>query len=328
MGTSFSFREFARIARKIRPQMKRNHIHILFILITGLSLLAACKPASQTTEQGNETISVTVSILPQAYFVERIAGDMVSVNVMVGPGEEAHTYEPKPEQMKSLSSSAVFFSIGVEYEDTWIPRFKDINPEMMIVDSAEGIQRIELSDSHSHDDEEDTEEETLTDHFGGTDPHVWLAPDNGKHIAENILNALITLLPEDTQFLTQNYNDLINEIDQLDEGIRKTLSNFENRTFMVFHPAWGYFAEQYGLTQVPVQVGGQDPSPAELVDLIKTAQDEKIKVIFIQPTFSAASVEALSKELDAQIVQVDPLARDWLENLKLVAGAFADALGQ
>lgn len=312
MGISCSCREFARIARKIRPRMKRNQIPILIILIAALSLLSACNPASQTSDQGNGALSVTVSILPQAYFVERIGGEKVSVNVMVGPGEEAHTYEPKPEQMKTLSNSAVFFSIGVEYEDTWIPRFQDINPEMMIIDSAEGIQRIQETGAHGSE----------------ADPHVWLAPDNGKIIAENILDALMTLLPEDTQYLTQNYIDLINDIDQLDAGIGETLSTLENRTFMVFHPAWGYFAEQYNLEQIPVQVGGQDPSPAEMVELINIAQEEGIRVIFIQPTFSTASVEALSNELDAEIVLVDPLARDWLKNLKSVADAFAAALRQ
>ncbi len=308
--------------------MHRKTIHKTLIVAMLLILLSSCEPVMQNADQENGTLTVTVSILPQAYFVERIGGERVTVNVMVGPGEEAHTYEPKPEQMKAMSGSAVFFSIGVEYEETWIPRFQDINPELLIIDSSEGVQRISISDAHDHDGDEDNEDEALEAHTIGTDPHIWLAPANGKLIAGNILTALILLRPEDTQYFQQNYNDLFNDIDQLDASIKDTLSQYEHRSFMVFHPAWGYFADQYNLEQIPVQVGGQDPSPAEMVDLIKIAREEDIRVIFIQPTFSTASVEALSKELDAEIVLVDPLARDWLENLEHVAAAFAAALTQ
>jgi zinc transport system substrate-binding protein len=307
--------------------MKKDRFTFLYaLLLMAVILLSACTPAVQSNNPKDESLSITVSILPQAYFVERIGGENVKINVMVGPGEEAHTYEPKPEQMKMMAESALFFSIGVEYEETWLPRFLEINPQLMVVDSATGIDRIQTSDGHSHDDDDDHEEDSHTEDDERTDPHVWLSPGNGKLIAENIFNALVQMMPEEAENLQENYTSLVNDIDRLDADINETLSQFENRTFMVFHPAWGYFAEQYNLEQISVQVGGQDPSPAEMADLIKIAREEDVRVIFIQPTFSTASVEALSQELGAEIVLVDPLARDWLENLKQAAGAFAGAL--
>jgi zinc transport system substrate-binding protein len=297
-----------------------------FLLIALLSfglILSACQP-NQSTQPEDESLLVTVSIPPLAYFVERIGGDQVEVNTMVGPGEEAHTYEPKPDQMKALSDSPIFFSIGIEYEESWVPRFMDINPDLLVVDSAQGIERIESLSEHSHDEEE--EEETDEHDADNLDPHVWLSPQNGKIIAKNIFNALKSLSPEDEQTFIQNYNALVAEIDLLDEQILQTLSETTYRIFMVFHPAWGYFADQYNLQQIAVQVGGQDPSPSELVDLINIAKAENIHVIFIQPTFSTTSVNALSKEIDAEIIAVDPLAENWLENLKIVADAFAAAL--
>ncbi len=303
----------------------KHKLNFLILLFTIMLLTAACQPSvSQAEQNAYSPLLVTVSILPQAYFVERIGGDAVEVNIMVGPGEEAHTYEPNPEQMKALSEANVFFSIGVEYEDNWLSRFEDINPNLLIVDAAEGIQRIPTTEAHAHGEEEEDHDEASPEE--NLDPHVWLAPKNGKIIAQNILNALTELAPDRADTFTSNYTSLIDDIDALDANIQTTLSGLEQRKFMVFHPAWGYFADQYNLEQISVQVGGQDPSPRELADLVDLAKEEKISAIFIQPNFSTADAEAIADEIGAAIAVVDPLARDWLANLDSAAQAFANAL--
>jgi len=292
------------------------------LLVSAASLLfSACQPSQQSTVD-DDVLQVTVSILPQAYFVERIGGELVAVNVMVGPGEEAHTYEPTPGQMKALAESRIFFSIGVEYEQTWIPRFADINPAMLFVDSAAGIERIPVGDAQAQDETE-TDNHTYNE---GLDPHVWLSPDNGKIIAENVLLALIAVSPDHEEVLQANYDALIADIDSLDQRIEAALSGVEQRTFMVFHPAWGYFAEKYNLEQLPVQVEGQDPSVSEMAELIEIAREKDIWVIFIQPTFNSSDAQAIAAEIGAEVAVVDPLARDWLTNLEAVAEAFAAAL--
>ena len=296
-------------------------------LLIGLSvfalLMASCQTATPTQTVNPGTTQVSVSILPQAYFVERIGGDFVSVNVMVGPGEEAHTYEPTPEQMKDLTNSKAFFTIGVEYEDTWLPRFEEINPNLLVVDSSAGITRIEMTGNEEHGVDE-TEEDH--DHTSGLDPHVWLSPANGKLIAANILATLSELDPEHAAIFQTNTESLIADIDRLDASIKETFSGIEQRTFMVFHPAWGYFAHDYGLEQIPVQVEGQDPSASEVADLIMTAREHNIKVIFVQPSFSQEDAKAIAQEIDGEIAIVDPLAEDWLSNLQIVADAFATVL--
>jgi len=303
-------------------QRKRRPFFFLFLLLP--MLLAACQPSNQDLFSDEATLQVTVSILPQAYFVERIAEDLITVNVMVGPGEEAHTYEPKPEQMKSLTQSQILFTIGLEYENVWVPRFQDINPGLEIIDSSKGIQRIPLSTDHTHDDNGDPHDEE--DFEGGLDPHVWLSPDNGRIIAENMFLALRELAPQHAEIFQQNYDILVNEIDDLDARIETALGDLEGRKFMVFHPAWGYFARQYNLEEIPVQVGGQDPSASELAALIKIAEEENIKVIFVQPTFSTANAESIAKEINARVAVIDPLAKDWLSNLETAVEAFASAL--
>lgn len=311
---------------KTKNKPIKRHLFFFIIMIIFSMMLAACQTNTQQNEADETGLIVTVSILPQAYFVERIAGDAVAINVMVGPGEEAHTYEPTPEQMKSLNQSPIFFSIGVEYENSWIPRFKDINPNLKVVDSTAGIQRIEVPENYAHLDEEEDHGAEDDEHADGLDPHVWLAPDNGKIIAKNMLDALTEMLPERSDTFQANYDALVNDINALDGQIQETLSGLEFRRFMVFHPAWGYFANQYNLEQIAVQVGGQDPSVRELAELVEIARGENIEVIFIQPTFNAANAETVAEEIEAEVAVVDPLAREWLSNLQQVAEAFAQAL--
>ncbi|MDY6874174.1 MAG: zinc ABC transporter substrate-binding protein [Chloroflexota bacterium] len=313
--------------------MFKNHkyLSLLAALLLAVFVLSACQPAiPDSNADGAGVPTVTVSILPLAYFVERIAGETVNVNVMVGPGENAHTYAPTPEQMKALEGSVIFFSIGVDYEEIWLPRFEEINPDMLIVDSASGIERISMTADHDHDDEADPSAEESPDHdkAGGLDPHVWLSPRNGKIIAENILAALSELLPESVDQFQSNTDALYTEIDDLDAQVRSTLEGAEQRTFMVFHPAWGYFAHDYGLEEIAVQVGGQDPSASEVANLVDTAREHDIKVIFVQAGFSTTDAQAIAQEIGGSVAVVDPLAQDWLDNLKSVAEAFAAALGQ
>lgn len=302
---------------------KINALSSITIISIFAILLASCQITMPTMTTNPAAIQITVSIPPQAYFVRRIAGDLAAVNVMVGPGEEPHTYEPTPEQMKELTHSKIFFSIGVEYEDTWLPRFEEINPELWVVDSSAGITRIEMIAIDPHDDAETGSDHN---HESGFDPHVWLSPANGKIIADNILAALSEIDPDNIAIYQANAESLLTDIDQLDSAIQSTFAGVEQRTFMVFHPAWGYFAHEYGLEQIAVQVEGQDPSASELAELVKTARERNIKVVFAQPSFSTFDAETIAREIGGEVVLVDPLAEDWLANLQIVTDAFAAAL--
>lgn len=286
-------------------------------------LLTSCQAATPTQTTDPETIRVTVSIVPLAYFAERIGGDFVSTNIMVLPGESPHSYEPTADQMKALANSEVFFSVGVEYESSWLPRFEEINPDLLFVDSSEGIERIAMTASDVH-----SEGETGEDHSSetGLDPHVWLSPANGKVIAANVLAALTEIDPAHADTYQANTESLMADIDQVDASIKETLSNVGQKTFMVFHPSWGYFAHDYGLEQIPVQVEGQDPSASELAGFVETAREHNIKVIFVQPSFSTEDAQAIAQEIDGEIAFIDPLAQDWLSNLQSVAEAFAAIL--
>ncbi|MDJ0844302.1 metal ABC transporter solute-binding protein, Zn/Mn family [Crocosphaera sp.] len=318
----------------MKPSQTRLSI-ILLSLILGVNSLVGCSSSDTVNVETNNTdnqeqtdqqdqLDITVSITPQEYFVKKIGGDRVRVNVMVEPGATPHTYEPKPQQLQALSEAEAYISIGVPFEKVWMDRISQANPKMLTVDSTEGIEKLTMIDhdhdhSHDHDHGHDEEKSNL-------DPHVWLSPRLVKIQAQNIYETLVNLDPTHQEIYQANLNNFLQEIEELDDKIRGNLADLKQRKFIVFHPAWGYFAEEYNLTQVPVEVGGQEPSAAELGNLIKEAKKENVKVIFAQPELSSQSAETIAKEIDGEVLLISPLAENWTENLLEVSQTFAKVL--
>ncbi len=269
-----------------------------------------------------EVLPVFVSIIPQKYFVEKIGGESVQVSVMVAPGAGPHTYEPKPAQMVELSKARVYFALGVPFEDTWLDRFAAANPAMQIIFTQDGTEKIPMTSHHHEEEEAGTHA-----HEGFKDPHIWLSPPLVMLQARNILKALVSADPANANGYEDRYKDFIREIAQLDMEIFRILGEKElRREFMVFHPAWGYFAQAYGLKQVPVETEGKEPKPAELQKLIEWGKKENIKAVFVQPQYSEKSADVIASAIGGQVIAADPLAADWAENLRQIAMKFRDAL--
>jgi len=266
-------------------------------------------------------LRVFVSILPQKYFAEKIGGNLVEVTVMVEPGASPHIYEPRPKQMVALAKTDIYLAIGVPFETTWLEKIAATNPNMLVAQTEAGIKKIPMKEHHHGG------REVGQDHNGIKDPHVWLSPPLVMILARNIFQSFVKVDPPNRSVYEKNYNSFIKEVVGLDAEIRAAFEgkgkHFE---FMVFHPAWGYFAQAYGLEQVPIELEGKQPKPAELQYLIQYAKERDIKVIFVQPQFSWQAAQAIAKSIDGQIVFVDPLAADWDTNLRQVASKFKSAL--
>jgi len=261
-------------------------------------------------------INTVVSILPEQTFVKAIGGNKVSVSLMVLPGNSPHTYEPKPSQMKNVAKSRLYFAIGVEFENVWLKKFKNLNKNMQIVDLTTGIEKISMI-SHHH--EHDVNEKT-----SGKDPHIWTDPENVKIIASHIYETLANIDPKNRNYYKTNYEKFIAKINQTDSKIKNILSDKEKGTkFMVFHPSWGYFAKAYGLKQLAVEIEGKSPKPRELIMLIKEAKEENIAVIFTQPEFSDSVAKVMANELKIKVIKVSPLSAKWSDNLINIANAIA-----
>jgi zinc transport system substrate-binding protein len=294
---------------------------VLYIIIS----IGFVKPAFAA-----ERLPVFVSIVPQKFFVQQIGKDLVDVQIMVQPGASPATYEPKPRQMAALTKSKVYFAIGVPFENAWLPQFAGINPAMRVVHTDSGITRIRMTANHDHEDiperhAADEQNESRRGHTG-LDPHIWLSPPLVKIQARAIQAGLQEIDPVNKDVYAANFKQFSAEIDQLDAELRKVFAGKQGMRFMVFHPSWGYFASAYALKQVSIEIEGKNPKPAQLQKLIEHARENRIKVVFVQPQFSTRSAALLAREIDGQVAFADPLAMDWMTNLRQVAGKFKMAL--
>lgn len=264
-------------------------------------------------------ISVFVSIVPEKYFIERVGGPRVDVSVLVKPGQSPHTYEPTPRQMSRLSDARLFFRIGMAFEDVWMERLAEANPRMEIVDLRQGI-RLRPIDALDKAGEQD--------HAGLPDPHVWTDPRLVQIMAARIRDVLSEADPTQREAYGARYDAFVRDLEALDADIRARLKGLKGQKFMVFHPSWGYFADAYGLHQIPIESEGKEPGPRSLARVIELGRKMGIRVIFVQPQFSQRNAETVARAIGARVVRVNPLAQDYLDNMRHVAKAFAEAIGE
>jgi zinc transport system substrate-binding protein len=282
-----------------------------------------------STVHADESLQVTVSILPQKYFVEKIGGHQVAVTVMVEPGAEPHVYDPKPQQMASLAKSKIYFAADVPFEDAWLKKFAAANPDMQIVHTETGIAKLPMKgrDEHAGTTHQQQAPHGEEHRHGVLDPHIWLSPPLVMIQARNMLDAFLMVDPAHKTLYDANYRKFMEEIVALDLDLLERFGELKgNKEFMVFHPAWGYFAEAYGLLQTPVETEGKEPKAADLKGLIEHARERGIKVIFVQPQFSSTSAKVIAEAIGGQIIAADPMAYDWAKNLQDVAEKFKAAL--
>ena len=265
-------------------------------------------------------VNVVTTIMPAAFFIEKIGREKTDVTVMIPPGGNPHTYEPTPSQIKVLSRADLYVKMGsgIEFELLWMDKLTALNRKMRICDAAEGVTLKRMKE-HEHEDgkEEGHRNNELKD------PHIWLSPNNAIIMAGNIRDALIKIDRENKDFYEQNTLYLISDLEALIKEVRSRLKYLKNRKFLVLHPAWGYFAEDFGLLQVPVEYSGKEPTPKRLNNLIRTARKENINVIFVSPQYSRKSAEIIAGEIKGELLVIDPLSKDYLNNLREVTRTLA-----
>ncbi len=268
----------------------------VFWILLLLSQIAFCKEPGQI---------IVVSIPMQQEFVQKIAGNQYEVLSLIQSGINPHDFEPKFSDIASLNSALAYFGIGIEFENIWLPRFKAQNKTMEIYDNSLGIPKIHSSHSHTKNDK---------DFDAEGDTHIWLSTQNAKQIASNIYKALQTLDPKADY--AKGYQDLITEINQTDTQLKQILSSLEeHQKFVVFHPMLGYFARDYHLEEIAIEIEGKSPKIQEMVSVIETIKKNKLKIIFAQPEFSTKAAEFIAKESGAQLGFFSPLQIPWSENL-------------
>ncbi|NCC27456.1 MAG: ABC transporter substrate-binding protein [Gammaproteobacteria bacterium] len=271
--------------------------------------------------RAEDPLTVFVTVAPQETFVSRIGGEHVRVTALVRPGQDPHAFEPTARQIAALADADLYIRIGVGFEDAWMPRLLAANPRMRVLDARDGLEVRRNDKGHGHHDHG---HDHAHDH-GDFDPHVWTSPARVKIMGARIRDALADLAPEHAADFAANDARFAADLDALDTEIRARLAGVENRRFMVYHPAWGYFAEDYELEQVAIERDGKEPGARALAAMIEQARREGIRVIFVQPQINPASAEQVARSIGGQVAVIDPLSGDYFENLRQVAELIAGA---
>lgn len=301
------------------PNLPASRIFLFLVL-----LLVSC-----TSRTEKEKI-VTVTIEPQRYFAEAIAGDKYSVKSMVSAGLNPENYDPTPRQMVDLGKSEAYFKIGrIGFEQAWMDKIRENNPELKIFDLSEGFDFV--SDSLPaarafHTDDEEDEAGDSTGHLhshGGVDPHLWSSLSGARQVAYNTLQAFIALDPENKAYYTQNYQTLLQDMNETAKVVHNDLDALQNRTFIIYHPALTYLAREFGLTQLSIELDGKEPSPSQLKKLIETARENGVKVVFVQQEFDKKNAELIAKETGCTLVSINPLSYDWNGEMIRISNALA-----
>jgi len=290
---------------------------IAIILIFSAGLLSAQGKSEKQETDMKPTIAL--SILPQEYFVQRIAGDLVHTVVLVGEGQSPHSYEPTPSQMAALAKAKVWILSGTDFELVLEDKVSSLYPNLLVIDGTEGVTFRSLE---VHDDEHAIEEGSLE-----RDRHTWLGWESAKILADHVLRTTITLLPEQKALLEANHRILLEDIDATFLSLKEKLAPLSGRKVFVYHPSFGYFFDEFNLIQEAVEIGGKEPTAKDLSLLIQKAKSEKAVALFVQKQFPLASAQTVAKAAGAKVLALDPLARDWMENIQVMGETLLSAIG-
>jgi zinc transport system substrate-binding protein len=303
-------------------------------LILLVLILASCGGKARGPAQADDRPVLVVSILPQSYFASRIAGEGddagARLMTLVGPGQNPHSYEPTPRQMADFAAAGAWVLSGTEFEISLRPRVEALFPRLSIIDGTAGVQfrtltageAAEDGDSHG-DDGHDADD----DHGGGIDRHTWLGHKPARIMAGHILAALYDIDTPGEAAYRRNYQALIADMDREFGALRGTLSPLRGRTVFVYHPAFGYFLDEFGIIQVAVEIDGKEPTPRALNLLIERARREHAAAIFVQAQFPVNTAKTAADAVGVVLVPLDPLAPDWLANIHLMGEALLHNLG-
>ncbi len=297
-------------------------IFLIFLLFTSFS----CGNKSDNPSPESNRLNIIVSILPQKYFVERIGGERVNVHVIVLPGQSPATYEVTPQQMVRISRASLYFRIGVPFENIWIRKIADSGKNLKIVDTRKGIKLREI-ESFRHVESvimgKKHHEEEKHSHTG-KDPHIWLDPLLVIKQAGTIARELIKADPGGKEVYMKNLREFISDLRGLDDYLKRLLGKRKSKNIVVFHPSWGYFTDRYGMNQIPVEIQGREPGQKELSLIIDFMKREKSRTIFVQKQFSTKSAETIAAAVEGNVVKIDPLAENYLENMKSLGKIFIE----
>ena len=294
--------------------MKRT---TFLLIITIIFLSQSCTKSEPKIV--DDRVQVFTSILPQKFLVDRIGGDFVNTQSIVGSGDSPATYQPTPNQIMALSQADILFKIDVPYEEVFLKKITATLKNLKIIDTSAGINKRHI-DSHNHDGDKSTHSEAES-----LDPHVWLSPVLAKVQAKTILNSLISLDPNNKEYYKTRYDKLILDLDNITFELHAKLAPLKGKTMFVYHPSFGYFTDEFGLNQEAIESGGKEPTPAQLEEIISEAITDGVRIIIVQPEFSIKSAKAIASAINGTVTTMNPLEVNYIENLRKMGNTIVTA---
>ncbi len=270
-------------------------IHIFFFA-TLLALLG-CQPSQPSPD-------VLVTTAPYATFVERIAGDLIKVDVLVPPGTNPHIYEPTPKQVQKILGVHIWFRLGESIETRIFDVLKERNPDLIAVDLTKDFELQEEAGE-------------------GFDRHLWMSPKLAMKQAKIIAQTLQEAYPEHKEVFNQGLSSLLAELNQLDQELTKELMPIKGQAMLVSHPAFGYFCEEFGLQQLSVEFEGKDPLPQDIARMMEAARKSTVRAVFILPEYNNKGALLIAEELHLPVYEIDPYSKDYFETLRKLGSLLA-----
>lgn len=283
-------------------------IFILLLLI--VIALSGCISQKENTAQ----IRAATTIIPLGEFVSAVGGERVNVSVLVPPGAEPHTFEPSPSQIRQVADADIYVKNGVGLE-SWIDNIIGVNPRMLVVDTSRNVSLIAGTDDASS-----------TEGIGAMDMHIWLSPRRAITQVQNICDGLIEVDPAGRDYYINNRDNYIAKLRELDAYLNSTFAGTKKKKFVVLHPAWIYFARDYGLEQIAIEVEEKEPGPRYLAEVVDVARTNNITTVFVEPQYNPKLAEVIAKEIDGKVVSIDDLAPNYIDNMRIVGEKIAESL--
>lgn len=292
-------------------RMKRSifkYILTSLLIVAALGLfLRSCTSASTSKP------TITVSIQPQKYMLEKIVGDKWEIKCLLSNGANPESYDPSLTHLLNLENSKAYFRIGnVAFESAIINKVQNNNPGLKLFDNSEGISLIR--GTHSHGDVE---------HASDIDPHTWTSVKNAKTIASNMFKAVVDLDPENKAYYSRNFKNFLSSLDSLDREISQQLQPYRGSAFVVWHPSLSYFARDYGLEQISLSPEGKEASVKMMQSTIDKAIDRDVKTLFFQKDIDSRQAQVANEQIKAEIVNINPLNYEWDKEMRSIANAIS-----
>jgi zinc transport system substrate-binding protein len=286
-------------------------MRILFLLMVIALILPLSGCISQN--EGSGLVKVATTIIPLGEFVKAVGGDRVDVTVLVPPGADPHTYEPTPSQIQNIADANMYVENGAGLE-SWMGSILMVNPHMLVVDTSKNVSLLYGTDAEE------------SGSVNAADPHIWLSPRDAMIQIRSICDGLIAVDPAGKNYYINNRDSYIAKLKELDSYLNSTLSGTTKRKFIVLHPAWTYFARDYGLQQIPIEAEEKEPGPRYLTEVVNAAKENNVTTVFVEPQYNPKMAEVIAQEIGGHVVSIDDLAPNYIDNLRTVGEKIAESL--